>query len=1249
MNQRDLSGGGRRAQRDKEFFPEMSEREVAKAKSLVIGNTIDKSGVLFKGDYKSALLSASDKREEASKRGTTKGSLSASLLVSASTASTVQLAASSERDREKERDRKPSASEGPAPTNGSSKASPTSVQTGKQSHQASFSAPIGKQVKQASSFSAPIGGSVKASTSNIPAPGGGVSKARTTAAPSNGGGKASAASTPLADPKSAISVNSSSPKSKVAKEAGTKNDVHEDGPFLWADNQIMEDEAFARHLQQLQDLEDAEESRRDAAKIAKAAEPWVEAGSNKRKLTKRVRDSVVSGGAVSEADGDQELEDMAGDGANISKSSSNKRSEVKVKGKHLSENKSEQELEDAAGQDANLLKASNSGRTPAKAINGQKHLDSGCELVQHGEAGEVSNSARARGSSKRKPVPIISADVAASRKRTLIQEAEQAEVSGHRADPAASVGEDVTSEGELTPSFRPKHHYVSKRIINRKRVVASDEDEAEKAAERDLPKEKAKLPAKIISGRPSSKQNKGERLLDSRDEGHESDDDGVINGESESGGDPVMRPAKAASRLRSTKEQRQPPTKSKWPAKRVIYPESSSESNRESGSEGDNDAAAAKASRGTRKNTVKEAHSRKHVAVVDGEDIVGGGGDCDDENEGWEGFGDGDESSTVALTSSKGRRVPAKKIKIARREGGRGRVHHDELEKSSKSKYSTIKRNPRLLPASAVSGDAAARSSLKRTRVAKGRSKRKAAASVRSGSGSGSDTFESGGKGEDKNEGWEDISDAEEVSKRKGTGSTKGQPKPAVKKAKPPAKAVSNRKATKGSKAEQRLLDSRDEGRSSASGEESGTIEGEGDDDAAASRLASHASISKRASAVKVIRSHGGERAESGADNVSMGTNTPAQVGSERGPAGKSEQEGTITLESSSGGEGGDDSIVWISSDSSNAQEADHQGGNDNGQERANSGNSDPASNRVKIASEAAIPAGPSAVIGEQVVREARKAASSVSKNIVASSAVPTDSTGQLLGPGTIVRFKNCTKTEYNGKLGKLEERQENGKWEIRLLGTSKSEPQYALAESSKFDVHISAEGVKDARKSGRVCEDVGVGEVTASSANPGVGVKRKSRRKEDEERGKLEASINIPRAKPTVSKKSEAAFKIDGRGKVTETLPAKLSEDESYQKWVRMERRTHLKKEKEAAEAAHKLKGEAEYGKGLRSTRRRQGRRSKYEAEAEEGSEDSYASDASSESNSSSMASSRSSGSGEVNSKTRSKPRSKSSSKASS
>ena len=97
----DLSGGGRRAQRDKEFFPEMSEREVAKAKSLVIGKTIGKAGGLV-GDYKAALLGASGKRAEVSKSGVANGSLSASLFASASTASTIQIESSNEREQNRE-------------------------------------------------------------------------------------------------------------------------------------------------------------------------------------------------------------------------------------------------------------------------------------------------------------------------------------------------------------------------------------------------------------------------------------------------------------------------------------------------------------------------------------------------------------------------------------------------------------------------------------------------------------------------------------------------------------------------------------------------------------------------------------------------------------------------------------------------------------------------------------------------------------------------------------------------------------------------------------------------------------------------------------------------------------------------------------------------------------------------------------------------------------------------------------------
>ena len=171
------SGGGNRAQRDKEFFPEMSEREVAKAKSLVIGDTIDKAGGLV-SDYKAALLRASGKRAEATKSGVANVSLSASLLASASTASTIQIANSSEREHEKGQDRKSSAaisggskassSSSSAPIGNSNKASPTSAATSGSS--------------KASSSSAPIEGSVKASTSTIPVTGGVVKKAQANSA-----------------------------------------------------------------------------------------------------------------------------------------------------------------------------------------------------------------------------------------------------------------------------------------------------------------------------------------------------------------------------------------------------------------------------------------------------------------------------------------------------------------------------------------------------------------------------------------------------------------------------------------------------------------------------------------------------------------------------------------------------------------------------------------------------------------------------------------------------------------------------------------------------------------------------------------------------------------------------------------------------------------------------------------------------------------------------------------------------------
>ena len=78
----DLSGGGRRAQRDKEFFPEMSGREVAKAKSPAIGTTISRAAA-------SSVSSGGDSK--AKKTNANESGLSASLLFSASTASTVYI------------------------------------------------------------------------------------------------------------------------------------------------------------------------------------------------------------------------------------------------------------------------------------------------------------------------------------------------------------------------------------------------------------------------------------------------------------------------------------------------------------------------------------------------------------------------------------------------------------------------------------------------------------------------------------------------------------------------------------------------------------------------------------------------------------------------------------------------------------------------------------------------------------------------------------------------------------------------------------------------------------------------------------------------------------------------------------------------------------------------------------------------------------------------------------------------------
>ena len=143
----------------------------------------------------------------------------------------------------------------------------------------------------------------------------------------------------------------------------------------------------------------------------------------------------------------------------------------------------------------------------------------------------------------------------------------------------------------------------------------------------------------------------------------------------------------------------------------------------------------------------------------------------------------------------------------------------------------------------------------------------------------------------------------------------------------------------------------------------------EGADNEGSGTVAGTPGSSKRASAVKEVRSRGGERDEVGTHNVGSCTSASEQISGERRPAGKSEQEGTITLGSSSEEEGQTNarnvSFVWISSESSCDQEGCHQGGNDNGQERADSGKSNPASNRVTNVSEAASLARPSTPVRE--------------------------------------------------------------------------------------------------------------------------------------------------------------------------------------------------------------------------------------------------------------------------------------------
>jgi len=93
---REFTGGGQRAHVDKEFFPQMNESEVVKAKTLASGIKIYKKQRENASDAQTSKRSSERKAKrnvKAQKKSAR--SLSASLLLSASTASTIPLASSS--------------------------------------------------------------------------------------------------------------------------------------------------------------------------------------------------------------------------------------------------------------------------------------------------------------------------------------------------------------------------------------------------------------------------------------------------------------------------------------------------------------------------------------------------------------------------------------------------------------------------------------------------------------------------------------------------------------------------------------------------------------------------------------------------------------------------------------------------------------------------------------------------------------------------------------------------------------------------------------------------------------------------------------------------------------------------------------------------------------------------------------------------------------------------------------------------
>jgi hypothetical protein len=549
----DLSGGGRRAQRDKEFFPEMSGREVAKAKNPVIGTTISRAATL------SASVGSDSK---AKKTNESESSLSASLLFSASTAPTVKMASDSDGE----------GGGSAAAKSGGSAAAKSSDSAVARSFKQALSEPLirprpspAKDVRAGSKANAAA--QDNAEPRRLKRRAEAAAKRAKKAAAEEGcprtAGEVRSKSEGSAEASPSKKQSPGKLKKKadalavaVAGDAVPSNDVDPDIQFLYVQHQIQTDENYARNLQRLQIINDDADKERSAV-----ADPgtWTEVGRKKsakavngqRKLSngqeQEQRGKVGNTTeAISKRAREQGVQAAGGNGNSNAKpvKTANERGKPKQSqaatphrpsvtrdAYALSDDEAEEDKRDVS---SHTLVEVSSGSEPSEAEQadvvghqaapamtaGEKVTSKGRAPSSRAPVSSSSSEAEQADVVGHQAVPAASAGEKVTSKgrassrapeSSSSSEAEQADVVGHQAVPATSAGGRVMSEGELALAFKPKHHYVAKRTVNRKRVVSSDEDEAEGKAERsdsatfsrasNKPSSTKQPPARAISGR----------------------------------------------------------------------------------------------------------------------------------------------------------------------------------------------------------------------------------------------------------------------------------------------------------------------------------------------------------------------------------------------------------------------------------------------------------------------------------------------------------------------------------------------------------------------------------------------------------------------------------------------------------------------------------------------------------------------------------------------------------------------------